>query len=289
MNGWARFKQSWRATSNWNKLLVCLTATIAVANGFYVHYARKQFETMHGQLQQMESAGSQTDRLIFLYRQQLAELHNQAADTHTLADDAGKQAGAARKAAVAAESASVTTREALTSVQRAFVSFVGVASAAKIISGNKTTDLLITLPWENAGVTPTKNATSRVNWQSFAGDLPENFNFPDIGQIQTSQFELPPRGYGNGTLTIPIGYMDSARTGGLRLFVWGWITYNDIFDRTPTRLSEFCDEITDVKSSTEDITETSSNISWKLSLCKLPHNCSDERCADYKERTRTKH
>src|SRR5260370_29846819 len=48
---WARFKQSWRETSNWNKLLVCLTATIAVSNLFYVHYARKQFETMGGQLQ----------------------------------------------------------------------------------------------------------------------------------------------------------------------------------------------------------------------------------------------
>jgi len=78
MNYWSRIKQSWRATSAWNKLLVCLTAVIAGANGFYTYYAKKQFMTMSGQLQQMQSTSNQTDQLICLYQQQLTELQKQA-------------------------------------------------------------------------------------------------------------------------------------------------------------------------------------------------------------------
>ena len=69
------------------------------------------------------------------------------------------------------------------------------------------------------------------------------------------------------------------------MFVWGWITYDDIFKNTPRHLSEFCDEITNIKGTPEDITDPAANITWELSLCR-EHNCSDERCADYREKTK---
>lgn len=210
----------------------------------------------------------------------LKQIEKGGADTHDLAVAAGKQAEAARIA-------NTTTREALTSVQRAFISFSGTASANKTISANKVTELVFTLPWVNAGVTPTKNAESQVNWRPFPGDLPPNFTFPDLGEVQFRQFEIPPREFGNATLTIPIAVFDAARKRSIRLFVWGWITYNDIFDKTPMRLSEFCDEIVDIKSSTEDIVDPSANITWQFSLCRT-HNCSDEQCGDYKQRTQIK-
>lgn len=77
MTYWSRFKQSWRQTSNWNKLLVLLTVVIAVSNAVYTYYARKQFGVMHDQLSQMQSSGAQTDQLISLYRQQVTESEQQ--------------------------------------------------------------------------------------------------------------------------------------------------------------------------------------------------------------------
>jgi hypothetical protein len=175
-----------------------------------------------------------------------------------------------------------TTREALTSVQRAFVSFLGSAYISKTVVAGKTTELVFNLPWENSGVTPTKNADSRVNWKVFTDDLPANFTFADQGNVQHRQFEIPPKGVANTTLPVQVVFVDAARKGGPHLFVWGWITYNDIFDNTPRRLSEFCDEIINIKSTPEDIADPAATITLELQLCQV-HNCSDERCADYNE------
>src|SRR5579864_5363634 len=74
---WVRFRQSWRETSNWNKLLVLLTAVIAGSNSCYIHYARKQFEAMSSQL---------------------SEIHQSGVDTHNLAVAATTQAETAKSA-----------------------------------------------------------------------------------------------------------------------------------------------------------------------------------------------
>jgi hypothetical protein len=51
-----------------------------------------QLSVMKGQLKQIESTSAQTDRLICLYQQQLAQLTKQAGDTHDLAVQAKNQA-----------------------------------------------------------------------------------------------------------------------------------------------------------------------------------------------------
>jgi len=211
----------------------------------------------------------------------LEEMKKSGTDTHDLAVAAGKQADAAKIA-------NNTTREALTSVQRAFVFFVGSTSATKTIVNNKTTELTLTFPHKNAGVTPTKDAEARVNWKDFPDGLPSHFNFPDEGSVQPRQFDIPPQAFGNGTLAIPIAVIEAAKQRRARIFVWGWVAYHDIFGKTPERLSEFCDEIANIKSTPEDITDPSASITWDLSLCPV-HNCFDNRCTDYKERTHAKH
>ena len=62
------------------------------------------------------------------------------------------------------------------------------------------------------------------------------------------------------------------------------MTYHDIFTNTPVRLSEFCDELLNVRGDKNDLTDPSTNIGWDVQLCPT-FNCSDEECADYKERT----
>jgi hypothetical protein len=88
---WSRTKQSWRQTSNWNKLLVILTLVIAGANSIYTRFSWKQFKVMNDQLAEMKSSGQQTDKLLGLYQQQLGELHQQVQNTHDLAVQANNQ------------------------------------------------------------------------------------------------------------------------------------------------------------------------------------------------------
>jgi hypothetical protein len=177
------------------------------------------------------------------------------------------------------------TREALTSVQRASVFFAGTGSIKRIVSSGQIIAIQLTLQWENGGTTPTRQAKSEVNWKTFPGDIPADFDFQDVGNVRRNDFFISPKTAGNATETIPIGDIISAQKGKTRLFVWGWITYRDIFSKTPLRLTEFCDELTNIQSSTESITDPSANITADFSLC-ITHNCSDEDCKDYKDKTK---
>ncbi len=183
-------------------------------------------------------------------------------------------------------------RENMESVQRALVSYSGQTGQIKRLTGKKVTSLTMVLPWENTGVTPAMNGKSVVNWKTLPSPngLPENFTYPDQMEVEPRQFEIPPRGIGTGTMDVPIGWIQVTKGKTVRMFIYGWITYDDIFKKaagakgTPRHLSEFCDEITNVKSTPEDVTDPAANITWELSLCR-GHNCTDERCEDYKEKT----
>ena len=191
-----------------------------------------------------------------------------------------------KKAADAAKDAADTARDALTSVQRAFVSFGGVILGTKVLDADnkRATQIRFDTPWENFGVTPTKDAQSHVSWLELPQDLPDGFGFPDIAPIQTSQFALPSKGVGHTTLLVPISTLERAKAGQARIFVWGWFTYRDIFKDTPIRLAEFCNEIINIKSGAP-LTDPQAPISWDVTFCRLDHNCYDEQCKDYPSHT----
>lgn len=201
------------------------------------------------------------------------------------------QTTAQGKAADAAIQANKITRETLTSVQRAFISFAGVATAEKtVVENNRTAALTLALPWLNEGATPTRRAEGRVNWIALPSGLPDKFAFADQGPpVQPRQFYVAPKNLANGSEDVPIVFIAAAQKKQMRLFVYGWMTYHDIFVGTPTRLNEFCGEIVNIKSSTEDISEPSAHITWDNPVTLCPeYNCNDEECRDYKERTKGK-
>ena len=67
------------------------------------------------------------------------------------------------------------------------------------------------------------------------------------------------------------------------LFIWGWVTYKDIFVGTPTHLSEFCVELASMKATKPDVSDPTADLTWLTATCKT-HNCYDQDCSDYKER-----
>jgi hypothetical protein len=173
------------------------------------------------------------------------------------------------------------SKEALVSVQRAFVVFSGAILGAKVLdsTGRRAVRMRVNTPWLNSGSTPTKDALSQVNWVSLPGGLPDNFIYQDLANIPKSQFALGPKATGNTTLYVPIEFFEAARQGKTRLFFYGWLTYRDIFSGTPLRLSEFCNEIINVKSN-EPMSDANASATWEPSLCPR-HNCYDDQCADY--------
>lgn len=234
--------------------------------------------------------------------QSLGEVKNGqgAQDTHTLAQQAVTQAlqttalaEAARRSAEAqisaahsTASAANTARESLTSVQGAFLAFLGNASYDKVFESGKIGALTFTFPWNNIGNTATRNLDTHVNWKAFpSSGMPQNFDFADYPGVDKRQAEVGRGMAGNATINVPIAYLDLSRRKQLRLYVWGWATYDDVFNGTRRHLSEFCDEFTDVAISTEDATASSAQYSWKLQLCKS-HNCYDQECSDYSQRVK---
>jgi hypothetical protein len=190
----------------------------------------------------------------------------------------------------AAKSAADTAREALVSGARALVSFTGNSVGMKRVNNGKINAIEIALPWTNSGNTPTRRAFSVVDFDiTSPTGMDDTFDFRDrIPNIPPRQFFISPKGEADGTEAIPIQEFHAVQAHEQRLYVWGWITYHDIFPGTPTRLTEFCDEIVNVQSSTADMTNPAANLKWNMVLCPLPHNCSDEECLDYEERTQGK-
>jgi hypothetical protein len=179
-------------------------------------------------------------------------------------------------------------REALTSVQRAYVSFRGTIGSDRIVEHGRTVKLKLSVPWDNNGSTRTKYAEGMINWHTFpifpgAPGVPRNYSFPDQGQAEKRQFDIPPKGTAIATAEVAVNWFEATQVHNCRMFVWGWITYHDVFNATPPRLSEFCDEVVNIRND-KDFTDPSVNITWDLELCRT-HNCSDDECADYEQRT----
>jgi hypothetical protein len=173
------------------------------------------------------------------------------------------------------------SKESLVSVQRAFVGFSGSVVGTEVLdsTGKRVVTMRLNTPWINSGNTPTKDAASWVNWISLPGGLPDNFTYPDLAKFTEKQFALGPKVTGNTTLDVPIEYFEQASKKTTRLFVYGWFTYRDIFSNTPLRLTEFCDEIIDVKGAFP-LQDPNTSVTWGVTLCGS-HNCNDEQCEDY--------
>jgi hypothetical protein len=192
-----------------------------------------------------------------------------------------------QRLASATQQAANVARESLTSVQRAQMAFAGQLTVQKKIDQNKITDLTFTLPWENLGDTATVNTRDRANWKIFPNSgIPSDFDFADLPGNDQRQYDIPAKGYGRSTLTIN-PFDISLVTGKLgRIYVWGWMAYNDVFPGTPRHLTEFCDEITNFTATADDVTSPSTEFKWgDLSLC-TTHNCYDKECKDYQERVK---
>lgn len=93
--------------------------------------------------------------------------------------------------------------------------------------------------WTNSGQTPTRRARYGFNLVFQEEELPDNFQYLDrtagIGAIQVSAGKSSAA---TGVLAQRADF-ERALKRQTKLFVWGWIEYNDVFPRTDRRRTEF--------------------------------------------------
>jgi hypothetical protein len=95
--------------------------------------------------------------------------------------------------------------------------------------------------FENTGKTPTRNAIAQVNVWNAVEDFPAEFDFVDAATDGPHNVELGP-GQKAQFEALRISPEDAllVSAGESFIYVWGWIEYNDVFDHTPRRRTEFC-------------------------------------------------
>lgn len=133
-----------------------------------------------------------------------------------------------------------------TTIQRAFV-FLSTIEA-HVINAN----VHIMPKWENSGSTAANPAKSYGNWKTFIGPPPANYDWPDLDQTANplprrtggDAFHMGPRSTKySQSCEVPIAFIEEVRARRQRLFVWGWIEYEDAFADTPSHRTEFCNEV----------------------------------------------
>lgn len=126
-------RRTWRKMGghpsvNWAEIVtICITLAILIVSGTQAYIYWQQEQVMQSSLGQNERAAILAQGQLAIASRTLEEMKKGGGDTHQLAVAAGKQADASGITANATANVSATTRESLTSVQRAFISFVGVA------------------------------------------------------------------------------------------------------------------------------------------------------------------
>jgi hypothetical protein len=100
---------------------VIINGALAVIGIMALCIYHGQLTTMQGQLTEMHGSGTQTDQLIALYRQQLAELQKQVGDTHELTVQAKNQADSTKAIANSSLAQAKIGRDALYAQQRPWV------------------------------------------------------------------------------------------------------------------------------------------------------------------------
>lgn len=155
-----------------------------------------------------------------------------------------KSAGAYTKtAADAAMLSAEVSKLSVVAVQRAFVFVTAIKpSQAADIRSNDVIGWNFDVQLENSGDTPATNVIARISHKTFNDDLPDDFDFADFEAKDIPGF-IPPRSTITMTVGQPINEIEAVTQNKKRLFLWGWVEYDDIFEGTPRHRVDYCFEI----------------------------------------------
>lgn len=97
--------------------------------------------------------------------------------------------------------------------------------------------------FKNSGLSPTRNALISIDSREIGGDLPSDFDYA-ISTVATVAFIGPGAKVAGQSFTVGSDVVARVLAGQSNYFIWGNITYRDIFKRTEPHATEFCFRMT---------------------------------------------
>lgn len=95
---------------------------------------------------------------------------------------------------------------------------------------------------ENGGQTPIRNALVDLNYELMATKLPNDFQFPRSNKVE--QAVIGPGGiFLTPVIIVSIDDVNKIIAGTHHGYAWGWVDYDDVFEKSPRHRIEFCFEI----------------------------------------------
>jgi len=169
-----------------------------------------------------------------------------------------------------------TAQQQFQATQRAFVHLNGFRTTKLTDTRKKKVISCQIIPiFQNSGATPTRNMTVHVSFFQTEKPIPENFDYPDLGDCQRIPFYLAPHmEQETGAITVPIKTIADVRNHTLDYYIYGWIRYKDIVGGGNSHLTEFCYGISEVLGDPMGVTDP---MTLRFSECPK-HNCADEEC-----------
>lgn len=188
-------------------------------------------------------------------------------------------------------------REALESGQRAFIISHDVLDSRSIISDPDHEYAIwhFAMSVENTGNTPA-NVTTETIHPDLLPNEPTERQFAvrpwvfttvigakdasrSVGSITTTEVKFFGNEMPHSSKDIVSMPIHTLHLGGPGRYLWGWVTYRDIFPNTPLHLTEFGRVLRSVGINKEN-PKNPFDFTW--SPC-AHHNCADKYCDDYKQ------
>jgi hypothetical protein len=200
------------------------------------------------------------------------------------------QYDAARKAARRAMQANQIASRALMDVQRASISETnievlgGKGPAAQVLQGvgigtfqgignANLAEGVILVQFQNSGSTPGVKVVENANFCISKSDMVPDFSFRDLSDINRhNRTYVAPKATFVSFTPITSNQVEEILTLKTPLFVWGWITYDDVFGNH--HRSEYCARYQGVWKAPDN------SFTWVADQCtpSNPHSCTDKNC-----------
>lgn len=152
-----------------------------------------------------------------------------------------------------------------------------------VIKNNGPHKLSVIPEWYNNGSTQANYLLTCVNGKYFPfveypEGIPDDYTFPDLAEREDWPMDHGPKSmfYGD-PLNFSEETVNNTIAGHGRIYVWGWVEYNDIFD-TYRHRTEFCDEVVIKSIDDEDIGISGMGIRSIGIRSHKKHNGADDYC-----------
>jgi hypothetical protein len=164
-------------------------------------------------------------------------------------------------------------QKSMVTAERAYVSVRSVFFMRQPLEGDLQ-GIDVGFRLQNTGNTFTTHMMSHSSIRIFNGDIPANFDFPDLDERPAARPFIAPKSWiGSFIFRISREELISCIGGRRRIFIWGWADYNDVFPNTPRHRTEYCHEIIVARDpSTGPIEQSISASQYRR------HNAADDEC-----------